>query len=138
MATRSSMTFRRCFLAVWAAVSLTAAGAGCVNDPNAFQPIAYGARPWQPPPGWDPEPACPTGYFVAIDSCAGCSDISYALCVGNVFDQCVCGGPSWPGAMCPQGLACSENDFPPRNWLEFTDYAGPGWAGLSMLGGNKP
>jgi hypothetical protein len=137
MATRSSMTFPRCFLAVWAAVSLTTAGAGCVNDPNAFQPIADGARPWQPPPGWDPQPACPTGYFVAIDSCAGCSDISYALCVGNVFDQCVCGGPPWPGAICPQGLPCSENDFPPRNWLEFTDYAGPGWAGLSM-GGSKP
>lgn len=132
------MSFRACFLAVWAAVSLAAAGAGCVNDPNAFQPIAYGARPWQPPPGWDPEPACSTGYFVAIDSCPGCSEISYALCVGNVFDQCVCGGPSWPGAICPQGLPCSENDFPPRNWLEFTDYAGPGWAGLSMLGGNNP
>ena len=111
---------------------------GVRNDPNAFQPIAYGARPWQPPPGWDPEPACSTGYFVAIDSCPGCSEISYALCVGNVFDQCVCGGPSWPGAICPQQLPCSENDFPPRNWLEFTDYAGPGWAGLSMLGGNNP
>jgi hypothetical protein len=32
--------------------------------------------------------------------------------------------------MCPQTFACSSTDFPPYNWLEFTDYAGPGWAGL--------
>jgi hypothetical protein len=129
------MTFRGCFLAFWAAAALAAGAAGCVNDPNAFQPIAYGARPWQPPPGWDPQPACSTGYFVAIDSCPGCSGISYALCVGNAFHQCACGGPSWPGAICPQQLVCSKDDFPPRNWLEFTDYVGPGWAGLSMSGG---
>lgn len=138
MAMRSQMTSRGLFPALWVAILLAAGGsAACVNDPNAFQPIAAGARPWSPPPGWDPEPACPTGYFVAIDSCPGCSGLSYALCVASSFDQCTCGGPFWPGAMCPQQLPCGENDFPPKNWLEFTDYVGPGWAGLSMKGGDQ-
>jgi hypothetical protein len=100
------------------------------SAPSAFQPVAYGAKPWRPPAGWDPEPPCGTGYFVAIDTCPGCSGIAYALCDGHSFSQCVCGGPFTPGAMCPQTFACSVNDFPPQNWLEFTDYAGPGWAGL--------
>jgi len=42
--------------------------------------------------------------------------------------------------MCPQTFVCSNDDFPPVNWLEFTDYAGPGWAGLNARaagGGNK-
>jgi hypothetical protein len=28
--------------------------------------------------------------------------------------------------MCPLGLVCSANDFPPENWTEYTDYDGPG------------
>ena len=118
---------------IFAAATFLAAAthlAACSGSPNAFQPIAYGAKPWQPPPGWDPEPPCSTGYYVAIDSCPGCTGISYALCVGDNFSQCVCGGPFTPGATCPQTLACSVDDFPPQNWTEFTDYAGPGWAGL--------
>ncbi len=106
-----------------------AAGPAC-SDSNAFQPVAYGAKPWAPPPGWDPEPPCSTGYYVAIDSCEGCTGISYALCVGDSFTQCVCGTTFSLGAMCPQTLPCSTDDFPPQNWTEFTDYAGPGWAGL--------
>jgi hypothetical protein len=35
--------------------------------------------------------------------------------------------------MCPQTFVCSPNDFPPQNWMEFIDYAGPGWAGLKHL-----
>jgi hypothetical protein len=105
-------------------------GFGCYESPRPFQPVAYGAQPWQPPPGWDPEPPCATGYFVAINSCTGCTGISYALCTGISFTQCVCGGPFWPGAMCPQTFVCTSDDFPPFNWLEFTAYAGPGWAGL--------
>lgn len=115
-----------CFLAAFAALI----GSSCSENPNAFQPITEGAKPWSPPAGWDPEPACVTGYFIAINSCPGCADISYALCVGDTFTQCVCGGPFWPGALCPQTFACSADDFPPANWMEFTDYAGPGWAGL--------
>jgi hypothetical protein len=103
----------------------------CSGNPDAFQPATYGAKPWQPPAGWNPEPPCDTGYFVAINTCAGCAGLSYALCVGDTFSQCTCGGPFTPGAMCPQGLVCSLNDFPPQNWMEFTDYAGPGWAGLT-------
>ena len=57
--------------------------------------------------------------------------ISYALCVGDTFSQCVCGGPPTPGATCPQMFVCDVNDFPPQNWVEFTMYAGPGWAGLT-------
>jgi hypothetical protein len=105
------------------------------GNPDAFQPVAHGARPWSPPPGWDPEPTCATGYFIAIDSCSGCSGISYALCDGISFTQCTCGGPFWPGALCPQTFVCSSNDFPPNYWLEFTDYAGPGWAGLDKQPG---
>jgi len=107
-----------------------AALVACSGDANSFQPITYGAKPWQPPAGWDPEPPCPVGYYVAINSCTGCTGISYALCVGDNFSQCVCGGPFTPGATCPQTFACSTDDFPPQNWAEFTDYAGPGWAGL--------
>jgi hypothetical protein len=73
-----------------------------------------------------------TGYFVAIDTCQGCTGISYALCDGDQFSQCVCGGSFSSGASCPQQLPCSTDDFPPPNWVEFTDYAGPGWAGLDL------
>jgi hypothetical protein len=107
----------------------------CSGEANSFQPITYGAKPWLPPAGWDPEPPCSTGYYVAIDSCMGCSGISYALCTGDTFSQCVCGGPFTPGATCPQTLVCSVDDFPPQNWMEFTDYAGPGWAGLKSGSG---
>jgi hypothetical protein len=103
--------------------------------PDAFQAVAYGARPWTPPPGWDPEPPCGTGYYVAIDTCPGCNGISYALCTGTNFTQCTCGGPFTPGATCPQTFVCATDDFPPQNWLEFTDYAGPGWAGLDSKTG---
>ena len=81
-------------LAVLVAASATL---GCYEPPQDFQPAAYGAKPWDPPPDWDPEPPCATGYYVAIDSCPGCSGVSYALCTGVVFTQCVCGGPPWPG-----------------------------------------
>jgi hypothetical protein len=122
---------------VVAALAFVAAAAhlGCSDEANSFQPVAYGAKPWLPPPGWDPEPPCPTGYYVAIDSCTGCTGLSYALCDGDTFSQCVCGGPFTPGAACPQTFACSANDFPPQNWAEFTDYAGPGWAGLKAGSG---
>jgi hypothetical protein len=100
-------------------------------NPDAFQPATYGAKPWDPPPGWNPQPACSTGYYVAIETCSGCTEISYALCVGDKFTQCVCGRPFTPGAMCPQTFACSLNDFPPQGWMEFIAYAGPGWAGLT-------
>jgi hypothetical protein len=99
--------------------------------PSDFQPVADGAKPWSPPAGWDPEPPGTTGYYVAIDSCAGCPGISYALCTGDTFTQCVCGGPFWPGVECPKSLVCCADDFPPFNWLELTKYSGPGWAGLS-------
>lgn len=107
------------------------AGPSCGGRPDDFQPITYGARPWDPPPGWDPEPPCATGYFVAIDTCPGCAGISYALCTGVTFTQCVCGGPFWPGVECPKSLVCCADDFPPINWLELVKYSGPGWAGLS-------
>jgi len=67
---------------------------------------------------WDPEPPCVTGYYVAIDSCPGCTGVSYALCTGFTFTQCVCGGPFWPGVQCAKSLVCCPNDFPPYNWLE--------------------
>ena len=121
-----------------AAIAVAAAGLaagtsnfGCYDPPQDFQPAAYGAKPWDPPPGWDPEPPCATGYYVAIDSCPGCGGISYALCTGVTFTQCVCGGPAWPGVECPKSLVCCANDFPPVNWLELIKYSGPGWAGLS-------
>ena len=117
-----------------AALLATVSGLSCYERPDSFQPITYGAKPWNPPAGWDPEPACATGYYVAINTCEGCKDISYALCTGTIFTQCVCGGPFWPGATCPQQFVCAADDFPPFNWVEFTDYAGPGWAGLSQLG----
>ena len=120
---------------VASAAFLALAHPACTGDPNAFQPIAYGAKPWQPPSGWNPQPPCSTGYYVAIDSCPGCSGISYALCNGDTFTQCVCGGPFTPGATCPQTFACSADDFPPQNWSEFTDYAGIGWAGLKSDAG---
>jgi len=104
---------------------------------SSFQPIAFDAKAWIPPAGWNPEPACVSGYYVAIngDSC-GCSEpLAYALCVGSAFTQCACGSAFSPGATCPQGLSCDTNDFPPQGYTEFTDYAGPGWAGLTKDGG---
>ena len=114
-----------------AAVLAAVAGLSCYERPQDFQPATYGAQPWDPPAGWDPEPPCATGYFVAIDTCPGCTGISYALCTGVTFSQCVCGGPFWPGVECPKSLVCCPNDFPPINWLELVKYSGPGWAGLS-------
>ena len=35
------------------ALSAVAATPGCTS-PTAFQPLTYGAKPWTPPPGWDP------------------------------------------------------------------------------------
>jgi hypothetical protein len=114
----------RCrFLAGLAAFSWTTLVA-CSSE-TGVQPITYGAKPWVPPAGWDPV-NCATGNYVAIDSCPDCTAISYALCIGNSFTQCVCGGPVWPGATCPLGLVCASNDFPPENWTEYTDYDGPG------------
>jgi hypothetical protein len=104
--------------------------AGC-SDASKFQPVAFGARPWTPPAGWDPEPPCVVGYYVAITTCEGCSGISYALCDGDLFSQCTCGTAFAPGDICPQTFACAPDDYPPQNWQEFTDYAGPGWAGLT-------
>jgi len=116
------------WLAGLAALSGTVALFACTNS-TSFQPLAYGAQPWVPPAGWDPVD-CVTGYYVAIDSCKGCPGISYALCDGSRFTQCACGGGFWAGATCPQTLDCSTTDFPPPNWTEDVDYAGPGWAGL--------
>jgi hypothetical protein len=118
------------FIVGIAALVATAAGLACSGNPDAFQPVAYGAKPWSPPAGWDPEPVCSSGYFVAIHTCNGCPAISYALCDGMAFTQCVCGGPFWPGAICPAQFVCADDDFPPYSWIEFTDYTGPGWAGL--------
>src|SRR4051794_40508956 len=89
----------RAILGVIALGAISAMSA-CSN-PNAFQPLTYGAKPWTPPPGWDPQPGpggqpgCPAGYYIAIRSCEGCKDISYALCDAAAFTQCVCGGPMW-------------------------------------------
>jgi hypothetical protein len=118
-------------VAIAAVLVAAAAAPSCYERPQDFQPVADGAKPWNPPDGWDPEPPCVTGYYVAIDNCAGCSGISYALCTGVTFTQCVCGGPFWPGVECPKSLVCCPDDFPPDNWLELTKYSGPGWAGLS-------
>jgi len=134
----------RCLFVVGVALFIAVAmGAGCSND--EFQPLTYGAKPWTPPPEWNPQPLnsgggltqCPAGYFIAIRSCEGCANISYALCDGWIFSQCVCGGPAWKyptvgGSTCPRLLTCNSGDFPPPNWLEYVDYTGPGWAGLQM------
>jgi hypothetical protein len=122
-------TLLRCAVTAAGLFLALAASPGC-SQTGPFQPVAFDAKPWQPPAGWDPEPTCGVGYYIAITSCAGCTGISYALCDGIAFDQCVCGGAPWPGATCPQTFVCSRTDFPPENWMEFTDYAGPGWAGL--------
>jgi hypothetical protein len=133
------------FVVALAACIAATASLTCANN-EAFQPLTYGAKPWTPPAKWDPEPnsgggqpGCPVGYYIAIRTCDGCSKISYALCDGAAFTQCVCGGPFWqypsgPGATCPQNLSCDPDDFPPTNWLEFVDYTGPGWAGLQTSG----
>jgi hypothetical protein len=126
MNTRSSR-----IVAVMALLAAAALGPSCSDRPQDFQPVTDGAKPWAPPAGWDPEPPCATGYYVAIDTCEGCAGISYALCTGVTFTQCVCGGAFWPGVECPKSLVCCPNDFPPFNWLELNKYAGPGWAGLS-------
>ena len=120
-----------------AALMAATTSLSCYDRPQDFQPAAYGAKPWNPPPGWDPEPPGATGYYVAIDSCPGCTGISYALCTGVTFDQCVCGGSFWPGVECPKSLVCCPDDFPPLNWLELVKYAGPGWAGLSPDAGAR-
>jgi hypothetical protein len=39
--------------------------------------------------------------------------------------------------MCPQTFVCARDDFPPQNWMEFIDYAGPGWAGLDARSGGN-
>jgi hypothetical protein len=117
---------------VAAAALLVAASSAC-TDPNAFQPIATGAQPWQPPCDFQPDSQCTVGYYIAIDSCPGCTGISYALCNGDAFDQCVCGGPYTPGATCPNQISCSDDDFPPQGWLEFTDYTGACWAGNQFM-----
>ena len=138
MSTRKKKRSR--FVVMVATLAAAVVGAGCAGA-GAFQPLTYGAKPWNPPAGWDPEPTsgglpgyCPVGYYVAIDSCTGCTAISYALCDGASFTQCVCGGPFWSGATCPGNLSCGPNDFPPTNWTEYGDYAGPGWAGLEDAG----
>jgi hypothetical protein len=118
----------RCLFVASVAALIGAAAAVACSD-SSFQPLAYGAEPWAPPEGWAPD-ACATGYYVAIESCEGCTGISYALCDGTKFTECVCGSPFTAGATCPQTLPCSTTDFPPHNWAEFTDYTGPGWAGL--------
>jgi hypothetical protein len=126
-----SMAARSSVMTAVAALIVATTVQSCYELPQDFQPIAYGAKPWTPPAGWDPEPPCATGYYVAIDSCPGCTGISYALCAGVTFNQCTCGGPFWPGVECPKSLVCCPNDFPPLNWLELVKYSGPGWAGLS-------
>jgi hypothetical protein len=113
---------RSSFIVGVAAFMAVAAGLACSE--NSFQPITEGAQPWEPPSDWT-EPPCSTGYYALIPdptSCKGCTgEISYALCVGTSFTQCTCGGPYWPGAVCPKGTVCSGNDFPPFNWIQFPD-----------------
>jgi hypothetical protein len=128
----------RFFLAVVAGLLLATLAVACSQSSTTFQPVTFGARPWSPPSGWDPEPPCGVGYYVAITTCAGCTNVSYALCDGDKFSQCTCGGRFWPGAICPQGFVCGPDDFPPWGWQEFTDYAGPGWAGLNDAGAAAP
>jgi hypothetical protein len=141
------MKVRYSVIVVVAAFMATASGLACYEGPQSFQPATYGAKPWNPDyipvydpdydPNnpWNPQPTCASGSYVAIDSCPGCTGISYALCVGINFTQCVCGGPFWPGAECPKSLVCCSNDFPPFNWLELVKYAGPGWAGYNYGAG---
>jgi hypothetical protein len=117
---RALMNVRSSFIFGVAALMATAAGLACSEDSGSFQPVAYGAQPWDPPSTWN-EPPCVVGYYIAIQTCKGCTGISYALCDGISFSQCVCGGPFWPGAMCPTNTVCSDNDFPPINWLQFPD-----------------
>lgn len=126
---------------------LLAAACGLACSQNSFQPIAYGAKPWQPPPGWNPEQMqagqpCVVGYYIAIDSCEGCTGISYALCTGQRFSQCACGTSytpgTTPGSTCPQTLVCSADDLPPPGWLEFTDYTGPGYYGYGKSSPTTP
>jgi hypothetical protein len=126
---------------------LLGAACGLACSQNAFQPIAYGAKPWQPPLGWKPEQMqagqpCVVGYYIAIDSCEGCTGISYALCTGQRFDQCACGTSyvpgTLPGSMCPQTLVCSADDLPPQGWQEFTDYTGPGYYGYGKSSSPTP
>jgi hypothetical protein len=107
------------------AAAFMAVAAGLACSESSFQPITEGARPWEPPSGWN-EPPCSTGYYAVVipdpRSCQGCTgEISYALCVGTSFTQCTCGGPYWPGAVCPKTYTCSGNDFPPFNWIQFPD-----------------
>ena len=134
---RVQMNLRSSTIVGVAVLMAAATGLSCYEQ--SFQPITTGAKPWNPPAGWNPEPACVTGYYVAIDSdsCPGCTGISYALCTGVTFTQCVCGGPFWPGVQCPKSLVCCPNDFPPYNWLELKGYSGPGWAGLSPDAGAR-
>lgn len=113
----------------------TGAALACSQSSSTFQPVAAGARPWDPPAGWDPIPTCSTGYFIAIDTCPGCTGVSYALCDGSRFSQCVCGGSFSSGATCPNQVPCTSSDYPPQNWTEFADYSGPGWAGLQVHAG---
>jgi hypothetical protein len=122
------------YFVVACAVCLAVTAGACVDN-NAFQPITTGAKPWTGPAGFGSTAqfTCAPGYYVAIDSCPGCTGISYALCTGQTFDQCVCGGPPWPGGYCPNQLPCAPDNFPPIGWLEYTDYIGPGWAGLDLI-----
>jgi hypothetical protein len=113
-------------LIVFSAVFLALVNPAC-SDPNAFQPIATGAQPWTPPAGFAPMSQCSVGYYIAIDSCPGCADVSYALCNGDKFNQCICGTAYTPGTICPNQIHCPDNDWPPQGWFEFTDYMGPGW-----------
>jgi hypothetical protein len=136
---RVQMNLRSSTVVGVAALMAAATGLSCYESPQSFQPITTGAKPWTPQDipnydpnnPWNPEPSCTTGYYVAIDSCPGCTGISYALCTGATFTQCVCGGPFWPGVQCPKSLVCCPNDFPPYNWQELKGYSGPGWAGLN-------
>ena len=128
---RARMNLR---IAIACAACLVVGSGACVDN-NAFQPITTGAKPWQGPAGFaaSGQYVCAVGYYIAIDSCSGCSGISYALCTGDTFDQCVCGSPPWPGGSCPNQLQCAPNNFPPIGWQEYSDYIGPGWAGIDLI-----
>jgi len=115
-----------------ASVAFFAAVIPACEDPNQFQPITDGAKPWTPPACFHgaPNQNCAVGYYVAIDSCPDCTGVSYALCTGYTFDQCVCGQPYTPGAQCPLQIHCGENEFPPQNWLDYGTAGGQescGW-----------
>jgi uncharacterized membrane protein YgcG len=122
---------------ILASVAFLAATVSACGDQNAFQPIAYGAKPWTPPADWAPQTQCAAGYYVTIKTCPGCTGLSYALCTGVDFNQCTCGSPFTPGAYCPNQFHCAADDFPPQGWQEFTDYSGPGWAGYNSGGGGS-